>query len=88
MIEISTVNGVRIEHDTETGTDRFFPVETEKTQTVICGNKKTAFEKLTDWWNGLFVKPYVKTRDLNNGKDTNYENKPVPAAEIGIRIDF
>ena len=88
MTEISVINGVRIEHDTETGTDRFFPVETEKQQTAVCKNEKTAFEKFTDWWNGLFVKPYANVRDLNNDENTNYENKPVPAAEIGIRIDF
>lgn len=85
MTEISVINGVRIEHDTETDAYRFTSVADEAEKTM---HEKTAFEKFTDWWNGLFVKPYVKTCDLNNGEDTNYENKPVPAAEIGVRIEF
>lgn len=34
------------------------------------------------------IKPYVRSRDLNNSEDAPYENKPRTAFEFGIEIDF
>lgn len=38
--------------------------------------------------HGISVKPYIKLRDLNNSKEEPYLNKPKPAVEIGLKIEF
>jgi len=50
--------------------------------------KQTMLGTVKRWWNGLRIKPYVKSRDLNNSEDTPYENKPKTAYEIGIQGSF
>lgn len=40
-----------------------------------------------NWFQRLTVRPYFKTRDLNNFEGA-CDNKPRPAAEVGIKITF
>ena len=34
------------------------------------------------------IMPYIGITDLNNSDDDLYENKPMPAVEVGLNINF
>ena len=85
MNDISVIDGVKIETD-ENGNQHFTFVEQSKPTTVI--DDRSWWQKIYDWWNDSPVKPYIKTKDLNNGPDTDGENTPHTAIEAGIKISF
>lgn len=85
MNEISVIDGVKIETD-ENGNQHFTLVEPSKPTIVV--DDRSWWQKVCDWWNDAPVKPYAEIRDLNNGPDTNGENRPCPAIEVEIKISF
>ena len=88
MNDISVINNVEMTYDESTGITHFAPIEDKAPTQRRHAEEKDWLQSLKDWYNGLFIKPYAKVRDFNNGKDTNGENTPQPGVEVGIRIDF
>lgn len=43
---------------------------------------------MKNWLQKHDAKPYIAVVDLNNSKDSPYENKPKPAVEVGVKITF
>lgn len=48
--------------------------------------KPNPLKQIYTWAKNLPV--YLKVRDLNNDEATPCENRPRPAAEVGIKISF
>lgn len=88
MNEISVINNVEMTYDESTGITHFATIEDKAPHQRKHAEEKDWLQSLKDWYDGLFIKPYVKVHDFNNGKDTNGENTPQLGVEAGIRIDF
>ena len=88
MNDISVINNVEMTYDESTGITHFAPIEDKALPQKKHSEEKDWLQSLKDWYDGLFIKPYVKVRDFNNGKDTNGENASQLGVEAGIRIDF
>ena len=88
MNDISVINNVEMTYDESTGITHFAPIEDKVLPQKKHSEEKDWLQSLKDWYDGLFIKPYVKVRDFNNGKDTNGENASQLGVEAGIRIDF
>lgn len=59
-----------------------------------CFDERDSFQKISDWWNNLPVKPYVTIRDLSDPFGDR-KNDPFDdgsgskhGAEIGIKFTF
>lgn len=88
MNDISVINNVKMTYDESTEITHFAPIEDKSLPQKKHSEEKNWLQSLKDWYDGLFIKPYVKVRDFNNGKDTNGDNASQLGVEAGIRIDF
>ena len=68
MNDISVINNVEMTYDESTGITHFAPIEDKAPTQRRHAEEKDWLQSLKDWYNGLFIKPYAKVRDFNNGK--------------------
>lgn len=90
---LSVVDGVEIRTDPD-GSMHFRPVEEDRKlppETYV-RDDRSWWQKLSDWWNGIPVKPYVKVRDLadpfGDRTDPDAGSDGKTGVEVGIKISF
>lgn len=59
-----------------------------------CFDERSTWQKVTDWWKGLPIRPYARVKDLSDPFDSRKDD-PFDdgsggkcAGEIGIKISF
>lgn len=92
----TVIDGVRVVQDGDV--THFTIDDTEDTQKrdhnveeKSVKEHKSGFEKLRNWWDNLWIKPYVNVRDFNRqGEDDMRieDNPPATGVEVGIKISF
>lgn len=90
MVNEQVINGVKVTEDGDV--THFVPVENTEKHEAPKKQDAGFFGKVKDWWNGLWIKPYVKVRDLadpfGDRTDPDAGSDGKSGVEVGIRIDF
>jgi len=90
MVNEQVINDVRVTEDGDV--THFVPVEDAEKKTEQEKQDTGFFSRVKNWWNGLWIKPYVKVRDLadpfGDRTDPDAGSDGKSAVEVGIRIDF
>jgi len=73
-----------------------FEILEDKSKKKEQEENKGFFQRVKNWWDGLFIKPYVKVRDLadptgeraNDPFDADVGSDGKNAVEVGIKVTF